>query len=248
MSAAVERALTRLASSGATLARDRHGDAYGVFPRGDRRRRPTARLSAAVVCDLEAEGVLEAAEADVYVLSLAGLARVRRGSAREGEGYLSQHAAIEDREVVDAEGGMRCTRAVAQSMVVRRLAALRDGGGAPWLSDAEIAAAEQLRIHWERGQAGLVRGSDWTAPPLGSAARGPGNAAEGALAARCDSRRRAAEALDALAPPLRRVIERVCLHEEGLEALERAHGWPARSGKLALKLGLAQLARAWFNS
>jgi Domain of unknown function (DUF6456) len=32
------------------------------------------------------------------------------------------------------------------------------------------------------------------------------------------------------------------LHEEGLEALERSEGWPARSGKIALKLGLAQLA------
>ena len=62
------------------------------------------------------------------------------------------------------------------------------------------------------------------------------------MAARCDARRRTAEALDALAPPLRRVVERVCLNEDGLETLERAHGWPARSGKVALKLGLAQLA------
>jgi hypothetical protein len=57
-----------------------------------------------------------------------------------------------------------------------------------------------------------------------------------------DARKRVAVALDALAPPLRRVVERVCLHEDGLEALERAEGWPARSGKLALKLALAQLA------
>jgi hypothetical protein len=45
-----------------------------------------------------------------------------------------------------------------------------------------------------------------------------------------------------LAVPLRRVVERVCLREEGLEALERGEGWPARSGKIALKLALAQLA------
>jgi hypothetical protein len=38
------------------------------------------------------------------------------------------------------------------------------------------------------------------------------------------------------------MVERVCLYEDGLEALERAEGWPACSGKLALKLGLAQLA------
>jgi hypothetical protein len=40
------------------------------------------------------------------------------------------------------------------------------------------------------------------------------------------------------------VVERVCLCEEGLDALERSEGWPARSGKIALKLGLAQLAAA----
>ena len=55
-------------------------------------------------------------------------------------------------------------------------------------------------------------------------------------------RRRLADALAKLAEPLRRVVERVCLYEEGLEALERSEGWPARSAKLALKLGLAQLA------
>lgn len=46
-----------------------------------------------------------------------------------------------------------------------------------------------------------------------------------------------AGALDRLAPPLRRVLERVCLHKDGLEALERAEAWPSRPGKVALKLG-----------
>jgi hypothetical protein len=80
------------------------------------------------------------------------------------------------------------------------------------------------------------------AAPMGSTARGPGNAQEAAMARRCDARRRVAQAMARLAAPLRRVVERVCLREDGLEALERAEGWPARSGKLALKLGLAQLA------
>jgi hypothetical protein len=50
------------------------------------------------------------------------------------------------------------------------------------------------------------------------------------------------QALSRLAPGLRRVVEHVCLREHGLEALERAESWPARSGKIALKLALAQLA------
>ena len=65
------------------------------------------------------------------------------------------------------------------------------------------------------------------------------------MAARCDRNRRVADAIDALAPPLRRIVERACLYEDGLEAIERGEGWPARSAKLALKLALAQLAQAF---
>ncbi|MGE0741086.1 MAG: DUF6456 domain-containing protein [Hyphomonadaceae bacterium] len=124
--------------------------------------------------------------------------------------------------------------------MLQRLAALKDGRGANWLSADELIAAQRLRTDWELSAAGLVRGSDWSAPPRGSAARGP-NVQEDMLARRCDARRRMGDALDALAPPLRRIVESVCLHEHGLEALERAEGWPARSAKVALKLGLAQL-------
>jgi hypothetical protein len=239
---AIERVLLRLAHAGAVLAEVRQNGSYGVFPTGDRRRRPVGRLQAETVRALQADGTLEAKGDATFVLSAAGRARVRRAGADVEERYLAQHAPIGERTVVDADGGLRQVRGLAASDVIRRLAALRDSGGAPWLSAAEIAAAERLRGHWEAGQAGLTRGSDWTAPPIGSTARGPGNAREHALAARCDARRHVEEALDALAAPLRRVVERVCLHEEGLEALERAQGWPARSGKLALKLGLAQLA------
>jgi hypothetical protein len=37
-------------------------------------------------------------------------------------------------------------------------------------------------------------------------------------------------------------VEALCLNEVGLEAYERAEGWPARSAKIALKLALSQLA------
>lgn len=125
---------------------------------------------------------------------------------------------------------------------MKRLSLLRAGDGAAWLSTEEMAAAARLCDDWRAGQQGLLGASDWSAPPRGSAPRGPGNAQEARLAHACDARRRAEEALASLAAPLRRVVERVCLHEHGIEALERGEGWPARSGKIALKLGLAQLA------
>jgi hypothetical protein len=242
--ASVERALARLAVPGAVLAPDRSGG-FAVFAGGDRRRRPLARLSAPQVRALEAEGAITPLPlGGGFALHDAGRARVRRQVAAPGEAFAAQHGRIVARAVVDADGDMRRVRGYAPSGVMRRLARLRDAAGAPWLSNAELAAAAQLRSDWEVAQVGQVRGSDWTAPPMASGARGAGSAQERALAARCDARRRLGQALDALAPQLRRVVERVCLHEDGIEALERAEGWPARSGKVALKLGLAQLAAA----
>lgn len=242
MSAArVERALLHLNAEGAVLARLRAGKGFGVYANGDRRRRPLGRISEAEVRELEASGAVEA-RGDAFVLSAAGRARVRRGAARPEEAFAAQHRPVVDRAVMDGDGDVRRVRGHEADLLIRRLAALRDVNGAMWLSGAELAAGSRLRSDWERGQLGLVRGSDWSAPPQGGAARGPGNALENAMGAHCDARRRVEETLGRLAPALRRVVEHVCLREDGIEALERLEKWPARSGKIALKLALAQLA------
>lgn len=236
----IVRALDRLAAAGAVLAPERGGKGFGVFPHGDRRRRPVVRLNAAELRELESSGVLRAREDGAYVLSEAGRARAMRDAALPGEAFAAQHRPIVERAVIDAAGDVHKARGHDADRVLRRLAALRDGAGRTWLDSSELSAAARLKADWERGEVGLVRGSDWSAPPKGGTPRSAG-AQEAAMAARCDARRRATDALAALAPPLRVVVERVCLRDEGLEALERAEAWPARSGKLALKLALAQL-------
>ncbi len=240
----VRRALERLVSSNGVLAPARDGVSYCVHPGGDRRRIGLVRMSADEVRALEAEGIIVAADGDAFVVSEAGRARLRRARAAPGEAFVAQHRVVVDRVVIDAEGRARTTRGHDANEVLRRLAALRDSEGLPWLAAGELAAASRVRQDWERSELGLMRGSDWAAPPNASTARGLSSAQEAAMAARCDARKRVGEALDRLAPPLRRVVERVCLHEQGLETLERSEGWPARSGKLALKLALSQLAEA----
>jgi DNA-directed RNA polymerase specialized sigma24 family protein len=143
---------------------------------------------------------------------------------------------------MDDAGDTRVVRGIDPDQALRKLGALRDADGNAWLEPGEMRAAARLRHDWLLGQIGLMRGSDWQAPPRTGGARGPGNGVEQLAGARYDARRRVEIALDALASPLRRTVEAVCLHEQGIEALEREQGWPARSGKIALKLGLAQLA------
>lgn len=237
----VERALTRMAASACVLAPYRDG--YGLYPNADRRRRPSVRLTSDEVRALASAGAI-AARGDAFVLSDAGRARARRNEALPDEAFAAQHRPVVARSVMREDGLVMSARGHDADAAMRRLAALKDANGAPWLSAAELGAASALRATWLASERGMVSASDWAAPPMSGQTRGAGNGREAALAAHCDARRRLATALDTLAPALRRVVERVCLQEEGLEALERAESWPARSGKLALKLALAQLARA----
>ncbi|MBL8545612.1 MAG: hypothetical protein JNL81_04065 [Hyphomonadaceae bacterium] len=238
----IARALSRLAQSGASLRALGDGSVYGVFAKRDRRSRPLVRLSAAEVRELEAQGAIEARDGE-YGLSAAGAARAAREAAPPQEAFLAQHQSIVARDVIGGDGRVHKVRGIDPDVAMRKLAALRGVGNEPWLSAIELSAAGRLRADWAVGEIGLVRGTDWGAP-IGSTPRSASNTQEIAMARRCDARRRVGDALAKLASPLRRVVERVCLYEEGLEALERAEGWPARSGKLALKLGLAQLAAA----
>jgi hypothetical protein len=237
----IERALAQLARTGAVLAQARGGN-FGVYPHGDRRRRPTVRLDRDETRALEADGAIVAGDDGVFVLTSAGFARTRRDAAAPNEPFVAQHHDVQDRHVMDDDGDVRTVRGLDPDPVIRRLAGLRDAAGRPWFNAAELAAVNKLRRDWALAQVGMMRGSDWSAGPFGAAPRGANNAQEGAMARRCAARRRVADALQRLAPSLRRVVERVCVHEVGLEVLERTEGWPARSGKLALKLGLAQLA------
>jgi hypothetical protein len=240
---AVARVLARLADARAMLAPLPGGRTYGVFLGADRRRRPALRLSGAETQSLAAEGAIALdPQANAFRLTTAGAARAARVTARSGEAFLAQHGPVVDRPVMDGDGSVRTARGYAAFHPLIRLVQLRDGHGAPWFAPHEIAAAKRLRADWEAGQAGLAPGSDWTAPPRGGAARGPGNGREAALAIGLDARARVEASLAKLAPPLRRIVEAICLHEAGLEAFEKAQRWPARSGKIALKLALSQLA------
>jgi hypothetical protein len=234
-----------LSKPGATLARMPRGRYYGVFPNGDRRRRAVARLNEAGAKTLESEGAITRIGDDVFKASEAGVARARRDGAHPSEAFLTQHVVLEDRVVGYAARSTRTTRSVTRSPVLKRLANLCDAHGAPWLSADELRAAQVVRHYWEQSQIGLVRRSDLTAPPVASGARGAGNAVERAAAARIDAGRKVTDALGTLATPVRRIVERVCFLEEGFETMERREKWPPRSAKLALKLGLAQLAAAF---
>ncbi|WP_226780876.1 DUF6456 domain-containing protein [Oceaniglobus trochenteri] len=120
------------------------------------------------------------------------------------------------------------------------LARRRGKDGAPFLSEALLAAGERLREDFELAQMGGRDSRNWdlivaqgTEETAGDP-RGTGPEA---------ARLRVAAALAELGPGLGDVVLRCCCRLEGMETVERRMGWAARSGKIVLRIGLQRLRR-----
>ena len=99
-------------------------------------------------------------------------------------------------------------------------------------------ASERLRADFYHAQLGPRVTMRWD--PLPAAARGQGgppDLSRGQIAAK----RRFEAAVAACGPGLSDIAWRVICQGEGLEAAERALGWPVRAGKLVLQLALDRL-------
>ena len=139
-----------------------------------------------------------------------------------------------------ADGRMTSHRANLGESPIAWLARRTDAAGRPWLSPAEVAAAERLRMDAEIAQSGPSLTMRWDALPRtgggGSAARvEPGDRAMAAG-------RRVARALEACGPA-RGFVDHICIRGRSLQLAEQEQGLRRRTGKLMLKRGLATLAR-----
>lgn len=174
--------------------------------------------------------------------------------ARPGGGWVARPAAVAtetpapglpgridgERALMEADGRMTLRRANLGESPIAWLMRRRGPDGRPYLTAAEAAAGERLRLDAEIAGSGPSVTMRWDALPRaggGSSARvEPGDRA---LAAG----RRVAMALEAMDPRLRPMVGAVCLTGSSLQMAERAAGLRRREGKAALKAGLQALAR-----
>lgn len=113
--------------------------------------------------------------------------------------------------------------------------------GRPMISQRQYEAGERLRRDFDMATAGQRLTQSYDADRLPS----HGKAAlddHGPTIARLAARQRYENAAAELGAGLSCVVERVCCQLEGLEQAERAMGWPTRSGKVVLLIGLDRLA------
>lgn len=117
------------------------------------------------------------------------------------------------------------------------LARRTDKSGRPLVDPIQLLAGERLRADFTRAQLTPSVTTRWDASGVRGSA--PETFSDMVLAAKA----RLAKALAAVGPELSGVLLDVCCFLKGLEEVERERGWPQRTAKVVLGLGLDRLAR-----
>jgi Domain of unknown function (DUF6456) len=168
------------------------------------------------------------------------LARLKlaRG-AIEIDPFLGQHLDLARRSIATPHGRAEVTIDNAESPLAW-LARRKDRSGRPLIAAEQLQAGEKLRAQFTAANLTPRTTSNWSAPIAQSAgASGAAVVADVIVTARQQIRR----ALDAAGPEFAGLLIDVCCFLKGLEDVERERGWPARSAKVVLQLGLDRLAR-----
>lgn len=109
------------------------------------------------------------------------------------------------------------------------------------LDRRQFEAGEQLRLDWERSNLSPCVTMRWNTAAELSRGR-PGGGTLERTEQQAASKARFDEALQAAGSGMSDILWRVVCSGEGMRDAETALGWPARAGKLVLKLALDRLA------
>lgn len=251
LSGDAQRALRRLAESGAVLAVAKDMAKAVVV-----RELPSGKTSRTTVVDREVAEVMALNEWIVcenpgriarYTITGLGRAALKRLLAEQdasgNDGMSEAHAPFADQHRDFDQGGPRKAKYNLAESPLTALARRRDRDGQPFLADDLVAAGERLREDFELSQMGPRVAQNWdrflTGPETTGSRAGGGCGGSGSEGAR----RRVHAALADLGPGLGDVVLRCCCFLEGIEMTEKYMGWSARSGKIVLRIALQRLKR-----
>jgi hypothetical protein len=224
--------LRRLGGDGAVLRMDDQRT-YSLFRAGRR----AGALPAAAVRMLAGHDLLRAVPGAnrEFMLSDAGHALLRRRLAQGDDSFRAQHRLAGTRALAPGEDPVAVNLAETP---LGWLARRRGPDGKPFLDTDEFEAGERLRADFTYASLTPRLTQHWAEPIGGGRGRAEADPRDSQIAAK----QRFLRALDAAGPGLSDVLVAVCCHLQGLEDAERAFHWPARSGKVVLKIALGRLA------
>ncbi len=151
---------------------------------------------------------------------------------------LAERASPRDGQERGSRRIRRAVRTVTVNLAESSLGWLKARG---LVSERQLEAGERLRGDWEKAQLGPSVTMRWDAPPPDRNARA---APEGddPTTAQLAAKRRFEAAAKAVGPDLDAILWRIVCAGEGMREAEQALGWPARAGKLVLRMALDRLA------
>ena len=189
-------------------------------------------LPAAEVRALQAEGVIggDAGRA----IALPGTAQWLKRQMLEADAFAAQH-----REIAPGSEG------AALNLAESPLARLASGAGdePAFLARHQVEAGERVRRLVERARLSPRLTMSYSAAHV-AGGKGAGHAGEMSDMA-VDARKALAGLHRALPRDCAEVVLDVCGLEKGLQQVESERGWPRRSAKLVLRIGLDRLAEVW---
>jgi Domain of unknown function (DUF6456) len=187
----------------------------------------SARLGADKAATMASQGILDIRNGRCTARAEA-VGWLRRQLSGAGE-FAEQH-----RQTQRLAGGI--TLNLAESPLAR-LAQV--SGGRAFLDPHQLEAGERVRRLVERAQLMRRITTSYSDAPMASGGQAAADISDLAY----DARRRLGRCLDALPADCAGVVLDVCGMFKGLQQIERERGWPRRSAKLVLRIGLDQLAR-----
>lgn len=214
----------------------------GMFTRRNAYRRPVARIEEDLIECFRAREWIEESGGK-WGLSDTGAAWLARRQAG-AEPYREQHEMRVTEMRKGEDGRMRPVLVNQGESPIGWLRGRTGRSGRALIGAEQFDAAERLRADFTRAQLAPRVTSAWDGGVSSRRSRraapdGPENVSEAAIAAK----QRFLKAMRAVGPELAGVLVDVCCLLRGLEDTEKTHGWPRRSGKVILQLGLTALAR-----
>ncbi len=226
----IDRARLLLARPGAWS--EAAGAGYGVRLTPARRARGHLTLDEAAFRDLIAAPGLLVRQGGGWTLRRAGASRVSPEPGRPG-------LIPGERAVMQPDGRLSPRSANLGESPLAWLARRKDADGRPFLTPAQVAAGERLRVEAETALKGPSTTMRWDALPRS----GAGSAARVEPSDRALSAARRVEAALAACGVRRAMVERICINGTSLQLAERGLGLKQREGKRILIAGLDLLAR-----
>lgn len=185
-----------------------------------------------------------------YAITSAGRAEARRLLAESESRRASALGRAEDTDAVDDSEtflggakpkGVRKRSAGAESPL-HVLARRKRGNGEAWLTPDLVAAGMRFRENWEIARLGGQLTRDWDRIVSGKIAVG-GARPDGEPTRRLEAEQALSAAIRALGPDLAETVIMGVCEDQGMEDIEGRLDYPARSGKIVMRIALRTLAR-----